>query len=60
LYKDPEMERLLNRKWLFVTKEMACKQIVGFTNTAELRNVRKLLYELNGNTIKGKLEEKQG
>jgi len=39
LYKDPEMERLLNRKWLFVTKEMACMQIVGFTKTAELRNV---------------------
>jgi hypothetical protein len=54
------MEILLNRKWLFVTKEMACKQIVGFTNTTELRNVRKLLYELNGNTIQGKLEEKQG
>jgi hypothetical protein len=54
------MERLLNRKWLFVTKEMACKQTVGFTKTAELRNVQKLLYELNGNTIQGKLEEKQG
>jgi hypothetical protein len=44
------MEGLLNRKWLFVTKEMACEQIVGFTKTAKLRNVGKLLYELNGNT----------
>jgi hypothetical protein len=43
-----------------VTKETACKQIVGFTKTAELRNGGKLVYELNGNTIRGKLKEKQG
>jgi len=43
-----------------MAKEKACKQIVVFTKTAELRNVWKLLYELNGNTIRGKLKEKQG
>jgi hypothetical protein len=58
--KRLSLERLLNRKWLVVTKEMACKQSVGFTKTAELRSVGKLLYVLNGNTIQGKLEERQG
>jgi hypothetical protein len=34
LFKDPEMERLLNRHRLLLTKEVACKQTVGFSMTA--------------------------
>lgn len=43
--KRPRDGEIIKQKWLVRTKEMACKHIVGFPKTAELRNLGKRLYK---------------